>query len=294
MSVNPAGDETRILRLLHRGLLLEYFSLSWMTVEAVVSIGAGIFAGSLALVAFGGDSIIELLSAYAVAMYLRSPQAGEAEGERTEKVATTLLFALIPIIVLGSAYSYFEGIRAEGSPLGIAIAIGAVVVMPYLWIEKARIGRAADCRPLSIDAAESATCLFMAVTLLGGLLVEFFLKIAWVDYVATGIIILFVAKEAVESYRDWRRGLSITRHATPLQITRRCNPPERVKSLSRGSEVDRSPGATLVEAHEEFAQHIEASHGRMRSLSILTVILGGFLTLSYALQIVYHSRPERE
>jgi hypothetical protein len=60
-----------------------------------------------------------------------------------------------------------------------------------------------------------------------------------------------------------------------------------MKSLSGGSEVDRSPGATLVEAHEEFAQHIEASHRRMRSLSILTVILGGFLGLSYAFQILY-------
>lgn len=170
--------------------------------EASISVGAGILAGSLALVAFGGDSLIELLSAYAVAAYLRSPGATKASGESTEKIAATLLFLLIPIIALGSAYSYFSGIKAEGSPLGIAIAIGAVVVMPYLWIEKGRIGRQADCRPLSIDAAESATCLFMAIALLGSLLVEFFLRFAWADYIATGIIVLFVAKEAVESYRE--------------------------------------------------------------------------------------------
>jgi hypothetical protein len=60
-----------------------------------------------------------------------------------------------------------------------------------------------------------------------------------------------------------------------------------VKSLSTGSDAERSPGATLVEAHEEFARHIEASHRRMQSLSILTVILGAFLSLSYAFQIVY-------
>ncbi len=124
------------------------------------------------------------------------------ESHRTEKIATILLFALIPTIALGSAYSYFTGIRAEGSPVGIAVAIGAVIVMPYLWTEKARIGRETSCRPLSIDAAESATCLFMAVALLGGLLVEFFLKIAWIDYVATSIILIFVAKEAMESYRE--------------------------------------------------------------------------------------------
>jgi divalent metal cation (Fe/Co/Zn/Cd) transporter len=198
---------------LRQGLLLEYFSLVWMGVEALVSAAAGILAGSFALIAFGGDSFIELISAYAVTFYLRSIQ-GVARGsngtspngksvpdsERTEKVATTLLFALIPIIALGTTYSFLTGITVEGSPLGIVVAIGAVVVMPYLWIGKRRIGRDTKCLPLLIDATESATCFFMAVTLLGGLLVEFFLKIAWVDYVATGIILIFVAREAIESY----------------------------------------------------------------------------------------------
>jgi divalent metal cation (Fe/Co/Zn/Cd) transporter len=196
--------------LLHRGLLLEYFSVAWMIVEASFSVGAGIFAGSLALVAFGGDSFIELLSAYAVAVFLRRSQAMKAidghsremDSMTTEKVSAALLFSLIPIIALGSVYSYLTGIRAEGSPLGIAVATGAVLVMPYLWIEKARIGREADCLPLRIDASESATCFFMALALLGGLVVEFFLKIAWIDYLATGIILLFVVKEAVESYRE--------------------------------------------------------------------------------------------
>ena len=190
--------------------MLEYFSVVWMIVEALFSVGAGIFAGSVALVAFGGDSFIELLSAYAVAMFLRRSQVMKAidghdrelDIRTTEKITTALLFSLIPIIALASAYSYFTGIRAEGSPLGIAVAIGAVAVMPYLWVEKARIGREADCLPLTIDAAESATCFFMALALLGGLVVEFFLKISWVDYLATGIILLFVVREAVESYKE--------------------------------------------------------------------------------------------
>ncbi len=185
-----------------------------MTVEAFVSAAAGILAGSFALIAFGGDSFVELISAYVVATYLRSIQRGGEENsdinptvksvpesERTEKVATTLLFALIPIVALGTTYSFLTGMTVEGSPLGIAVAIGAVVVMPYLWIGKRRIGRDTKCLPLLIDAAQSATCFFMAVTLLGGLLVEFFLKIAWIDYVATGIILIFVAREAIESYR---------------------------------------------------------------------------------------------
>jgi divalent metal cation (Fe/Co/Zn/Cd) transporter len=214
--LKPTSDDFELrASKLRQGLLLEYFSLAWMGVEALVSAATGILAGSFALLAFGGDSFIELISAYAVATYLRSIQGvgrgsssmspnvkSVPDSERTERVATTLLFALIPIIVLGMAFSFLTGITAEGSPLGIAVAIGAVVIMPYLWIGKRKIGRDTKCLPLLIDATESATCFFMAVTLLGGLLVEFFLKIAWVDYLATGIILVFVAREAIGSYRE--------------------------------------------------------------------------------------------
>lgn len=183
-----------------------------MAAEALVAVVAGLQASSFALMAFGGDSFIELLSAYAVASYLKSvllADGGKRQGElpvpesrKTEVAATAFLFALIPVIGLGAAYSIATGITATGSFPGIAVAVGAVIIMPYLWIGKRRIGRETNCAPLVIDATESATCLFMALALLGGLLSEFFLKIAWADYLATAVILLFVAKEAVESYRE--------------------------------------------------------------------------------------------
>ena len=122
--------------------------------------------------------------------------------KRTEQVTSALLFSLIPIIGLGAVYSYITGLRPEGSPLGIAIALGAVIVMPFLWIEKRKIGQETRSSPLSMDAVESITCFLMAVALLGGLLAEFFLGLWWIDYVATGVILAFVAKEAVESYHE--------------------------------------------------------------------------------------------
>ena len=90
--------------------------------------------------------------------------------------------------------------KPEGSPIGIAIAIGAVIVMPYLYVQKKRIGRETRSLALSMDAIESVTCLFMATALLGGLLAEYFLGLWWADYLATGIILAFVAREAIESY----------------------------------------------------------------------------------------------
>ncbi len=178
-----------------------------MLIESLVAMGGGLIAGSLALLAFGGDSFVELISSYAVAVYLRklirTPDATPREvgSERVERFTSLLLVSLIPMIALGGAYSYLSRIEPESSLAGIALAIGAVVIMPILWFEKRRIGKEADCLPLSIDSIESATCFLMSVTLLGGLLVNYFLHLPWIDYVATAIILGFVAKEVAESFK---------------------------------------------------------------------------------------------
>ncbi len=188
------------------GIRIEYLSSAWMTVEVLGSIGLGLIAGSFALLAFGGDSLIELVSGLAVLGGLRKDSSRSsndgAHGKRTEHFTSLLLFALIPVIGLGSVYSYLSGLKPEGSPLGIAIAVGAVIVMPYLYVQKKRIGRETRSLALSMDAIESVTCLFMATALLVGLLAEYFLGLWWADYLATGVILAFVAREAVESYHE--------------------------------------------------------------------------------------------
>ena len=176
-------------------------------IEVLGAIGFGVIAGSFALLAFGGDSLIELISGIAVLTGLRkdsSISGGSAGGQskKTEQFTSVLLFALVPVIGLGAVYSYVSGLKPEASPLGIVIAIGAVIMMPYLYIQKRRIGRETRSLSLSIDAIESVTCLFMAIALLGGLLAEYFFGLWWVDYLATGVILAFVAKEAVESMRE--------------------------------------------------------------------------------------------
>ncbi len=182
---------------------MEYVSLGWMTVEVIGSIGIGLLSGSLALIAFGSDSLVEMISGVMVLMHLKGDSAGSINlGELTEKLTKLLLVALIPIIGAGAVYSYFTGLKPESSLLGIGVAIGAVIVMPVLWIQKKRIGRETNCTPLSIDAVESVTCFLMALALLGGLLVNYFFRISWVDYVATAIILAFVAKESIEAFSE--------------------------------------------------------------------------------------------
>jgi len=188
------------------GIRVEYFSSAWMIIEVLGSIGLGLVAGSFALLAFGGDSMIELISGFAVLSNLRSDVAGsEMHNKMTEQISSALLFALIPTIGLGAVYSYVIGLRPEESPLGIAVAAGAVIVMPFLWLEKKKIGEQTRSSPLRMDAVESVTCLLMAIALLGGLLLELLLGLWWVDYLATCVILAFVAREALESYRELRQ-----------------------------------------------------------------------------------------
>jgi divalent metal cation (Fe/Co/Zn/Cd) transporter len=195
-------------KLLHRGLLVEYASLAWMTIESLVAIGAGLSSGSFALIAFGGDSFIELISSYTVVDYLRRIEKGarseSKRDEKVERITAFLLFALIPVIGLGALYSYLSGIEAEASSLGIAVAFVAVVIMPLLWYEKKRIGFATNCLPLTIDAIESATCFLMSIALLASLLINYLWKVSWIDYVATAAILMFVAKEALESVSEMK------------------------------------------------------------------------------------------
>ena len=180
---------------------VEYFSSAWMTIEVIGAVMSGLMAGSFALLAFGGDSLVELLSGFTVLSFLRKTPTNSATTLRkTEQLTNGLLFSLVPVIGLIALYSYLTGLRPESSPLGIAIAAGAVIVMPYLWLKKRGIGRDTRSSLLSMDAIASLTCIFMSTALLGGLLVEYFLGLWWVDYLATGVILAFVAREAVEAY----------------------------------------------------------------------------------------------
>ena len=180
---------------------LEYLTLGWVSIEAMGSLGAGLLAGSLALMAFGGDSLIELISSLVVARHLKADAGGfQTQDKRTAEFASALLLSLVPVVGIGAGYSYFSGLRPADSPLGIGIAIIAAVIMPFLWVGKKKIGAETRCLPLQIDGLESATCFLISLTLLGGLLAEFLFGFWWADYLATGVILAFVAREALESY----------------------------------------------------------------------------------------------
>jgi divalent metal cation (Fe/Co/Zn/Cd) transporter len=144
-------------------------TIAWMSVEALVSLFAAWRARSPALLAFGGDSAIELFSAVVVLWRFRATAAhGDAE-RRAARVAGALLFALAAYVAITSVASLLGYSEPKPTLLGIAILVAAAVVMPWLAKEKRRLSGATGSAALRADAAQSALCAYLSLIALAGL-----------------------------------------------------------------------------------------------------------------------------
>jgi cation diffusion facilitator family transporter len=167
--LTPARRE----RLHRRGLILEWFTVAWNVVEAVVAIGVGLVVGSVALVGFGVDSGIEVISAVALLwrLYRAGPNAsaeehGEAERKALYLVAATF-FLLAGYITYEAVGALLSGEGPESSAVALALSIVSIVVMPTLAYLKGRTGREMGSRALLADSVETWVCAYLAIALLG-------------------------------------------------------------------------------------------------------------------------------
>jgi len=189
------------------GVRVEWLTIGWMVIEAVVSVGAGLAAGSIALVAFGVDSVIELVSAGVLLWRLRLEGLGAAvaspEIERAERRASRVvgwsLLLLAAYVVVQSAYDLWTRSTPESSPVGIALAVAALLVMPQLIRTKLKVASAINSPALKGDAACGTVCVYMAATLLVGLVLRAALGWWWADPVAALGIVYFIVREGREA-----------------------------------------------------------------------------------------------
>ncbi|MBA3701848.1 MAG: cation transporter [Rubrobacteraceae bacterium] len=157
-----------------RGVRLEVFTITWNVVEAFVAIGAGLLAGSVALVGFGVDSGIEVISA--VALLWRLLKAGpEASAEEHGAAEKRALYLVAATFFLLSAYIAYEAAVAllsregpDGSVVGLVLAAISLLVMPSLAYLKGRTGREMGSDALRADAAETWVCSYLSLALLAG------------------------------------------------------------------------------------------------------------------------------
>ena len=172
-----------------------------MTIEAAVSLGAAWRARSPALLGFGGDSAVELLSAAVVMLrfYLPSDE-GHAE-ERAAKIAGGLLFALAAFVAFTSILALLGRVEAGPSPIGIALLILAAVFMPWLARQKRKLSAASGSAALGADATESAVCGYLALIALGGLVVNAIWRVTWADPIAALALLPLIVREGWQAVK---------------------------------------------------------------------------------------------
>ena len=205
-AIDLASTPTAIERtaLVARGRRLEYFTIIWNGFEAAVSLVSGLLAGSVALVGFGLDSVIETISAGILLWRLRA-EDDSLRRERRERTAHRLVGACFLLLAV---YVAVESLRAlwmktvpERSIPGILIAVAAVVVMPLLGRAKRRVAAQMGSRALRADSRQADFCAYLSAILLVGLLLHAMLGWWWADPVAALVMTPIIAREGVQGLR---------------------------------------------------------------------------------------------
>jgi hypothetical protein len=170
-----------------------------MVVEAALSLWTAWRARSPALAAFGGDSGIELLSAWVISWRFRHSTSEDIE-RRAARLAGGLLFALAAYVVVASVISLLGYVEPRPTYIGMAVLAASALIMPWLAREKRRLSAVTGSAALRADAAESALCGYLSLIALAGLAIHALWHIAWADpaaALALTPLILFEAREAI-------------------------------------------------------------------------------------------------
>jgi divalent metal cation (Fe/Co/Zn/Cd) transporter len=180
---------------------IQVITIAWMTVEAVVSLLAAWRAHSPALLAFGGDSAIELFSAVVVLWRFRASAANGLMERRAARVAGALLFMLAAYVAAISVMSLAGYSEPKPTLLGIAILVAAAVIMPWLAKEKRRLSAATGSAALRADAAQSALCAYLSLIALAGLAISATWHLKSADPIAALVVLPLILWEGREAWR---------------------------------------------------------------------------------------------
>ncbi|MFH1003603.1 MAG: cation transporter [Chloroflexota bacterium] len=197
----------RNLRLFRKGLYLEYFTVGYNVLEAAVSVVFGIIAGSIALVGFGLDSVVESLSGLVLIWRLAphrqlSPEAEERRERRAMRLVAVTFLVLGAYILYGSASKLLLGEAPRPSLPGIIIAAVSLVLMPLLTWQKYRTGQQLGSRALMADAKETLACALLSLALLLGLGANYLFGFWQADPIVGLLIVAFLFREGWEGWRE--------------------------------------------------------------------------------------------
>jgi divalent metal cation (Fe/Co/Zn/Cd) transporter len=204
VSVGALAPEL-VERVRRRGLALAGLTIAWNVVEGIVAVGAGVAAGSIALVGFAFDSTVEVLSAWVVVWQFRAELRGgydEARERRALRLIGVTFFVLAAYVSVEAVRDlFFVDAQAHESTVGIALAATSLLVMPVLaWAKKRTAGQLGS-PTLRADATETLLCTWLSATLLVGLVLNATVNWWWADPVAALVIAGLAAHEGLEAIR---------------------------------------------------------------------------------------------
>lgn len=183
------------------GRRLEYFTLGWNVTEAAVAITAGIVAGSIALVGFGADSVIESLSSLVLLWRLQSHEADERRERLALRLVGVCFLILAAYIAFDAAHSLIRREPPHASFVGIALSVVSLIVMPLLARAKRRVAARLDSAALAADSRQTDLCAYLSAILLAGLALNAAFGWWWADPVAALIMVPIIIREGTQALR---------------------------------------------------------------------------------------------
>ena len=201
--VHAAGyveDPARREQLGRRAQLLAAASVSYNAVEAVVAIAAGLVAGSVALVGFGLDSIVEVSSGLIVLWQFRHRLPESRERHALRLMALSFL-ALAAYVTVDSLRALATGREPDSSSVGIGLAIASLLIMPFLSWAQRRTGRSLGSNAVVADSTQTLLCTYLSAVLLAGLVLNATLGWSWADPVAGLVVAAVAVREGLAAWR---------------------------------------------------------------------------------------------
>lgn len=192
-----AADRARLGR---RAQLLAGASVAYNGIEAVVAIAAGVVAGSVALVGFGLDSVVEVSSGLIILWQFRH-RLPETRERQALRLMAYSFFALAAYVMFESVRALFFGGDPDGSPVGIGLAATSLIIMPFLSWAQRRTGKALGSNAVVADSTQTLLCTYLSAVLLVGLVLNATLGWSWADPVAGLVIAAVAVREGIVAWR---------------------------------------------------------------------------------------------
>ena len=187
-------------RLGRRAQLLAAASVTYNAVEAVIAITAGLVAGSVALIGFGLDSVVEVSSGLIILWQFRH-EIPESRERKALRLIAVSFFALAAYVTFQSVRALLGGAEPEPSPVGVGLAIASLLVMPFLSWAQRRTGRQLGSQTVVADSTQTLLCTYLSGVLLAGLVLNATLGWSWADPIAGLVIAAVAVREGREAWR---------------------------------------------------------------------------------------------